>query len=44
MSGNAGYPVDFDNTRSCNLLGIEYRPVRDTPVEHAERLIAAHNP
>jgi nucleoside-diphosphate-sugar epimerase len=37
---NIGYPVRFDNTRSRERLGIEYRPVEDTLAEHAEQLIA----
>jgi nucleoside-diphosphate-sugar epimerase len=37
---NVGYPVRFDNTRSREQLGIEYRPVEDTLAEHAEQLIA----
>jgi len=42
IRNNAGYPVRFDNTRSRERLGIEYRPVEDTLAEHAEQLIAAH--
>ncbi len=42
MSANAGYRVDFDNTRSREQLGIEYTPVEDTLVQHAEQQIAAH--
>jgi nucleoside-diphosphate-sugar epimerase len=40
---NAGYPTRFDNTRSRERLGIDYRPVEDTLAEHAEQLIAAHH-
>jgi nucleoside-diphosphate-sugar epimerase len=43
VSGNAGYRVDFDNTRSREQLGIEYTPVEDTLVQHAEQQIAAHH-
>ena len=39
---NIGYPTRFDNTRSRERLGIDYRPVEDTLAEHAEQLIAAH--
>ena len=36
---NLGYPLRFDNRRSRERLGIEYRPVEDTLAEHAEQLI-----
>jgi len=39
LRGNLGYPLPFDNTRSREQLGIEYRPVEDTLAEHAEQLI-----
>jgi len=39
---NSDYPVYFDNARSREGLGIEYTPVEDTLVQHAEQLIAAH--
>ncbi|HSN83953.1 MAG TPA: aldehyde reductase [Polyangiales bacterium] len=39
---NAGYRVAFDNGRSREQLGIEYRPVEETLTQHAEQLIAAH--
>ena len=38
---NAGYRVAFDNRRSREKLGIEYRPVGDTLAEHAQQLIDA---
>jgi hypothetical protein len=41
VRGNAGYRVDFDNTRSREQLGIEYTPVEDTLQQHAEQQIAA---
>jgi nucleoside-diphosphate-sugar epimerase len=41
VRANAGYPVDFDTTRSREQLGIEYRPVEDTLQQHAEQQIAA---
>ncbi len=41
ISANAGYLVDFDNTRSREHLGIDYTPVEDTLVQHAEQQIAA---
>lgn len=37
---NAGRRVAFDNTRSRETLGIDYRPVEETLVEHAEQLLA----
>lgn len=37
---NAGCRVAFDNTRSREILGIEYRPVEETLAQHAEQLIA----
>ncbi len=43
IRANSGYPVYFDNTRSRELLGIEYTPIEDTLVQHAEQLIAAHS-
>ena len=42
IRAHAGYPVYFDNARSREGLGIEYTPVEDTLVQHAEQLIAAH--
>jgi dihydroflavonol-4-reductase len=43
IRANSGYPVHFDNTRSRELLGIQYTPVEDTLVQHAKQLIAAHS-
>lgn len=40
LGGNLGYPLPFDNTRSRERLGIDYRPLEDTLAEHAEQLIA----
>jgi hypothetical protein len=40
LGGNLGYPLPFDNTRSREQLGIDYRPLEDTLAEHAEQLIA----
>jgi nucleoside-diphosphate-sugar epimerase len=37
---NAGYRVAFDNSRSRKILDIDYRPVEETIVEHAEQLLA----
>lgn len=37
---NAGYRVAFDNSRSREILGIDYRPAEETIVEHAEQLLA----
>ena len=42
MYTNAGHRVAYDNTRSRKELGIEYTPVEDTLVEHAEQLMAVH--
>ncbi|MDH3622585.1 MAG: NAD-dependent epimerase/dehydratase family protein [Myxococcales bacterium] len=43
IRANSGYPVYFDNTRSRERLGIQYTPVEETLVQHAEQLIAAHS-
>lgn len=42
IKANAGYPINFDNARSRETLGIEYTAVKDTLAQHAEQLIAAH--
>ena len=34
-----GYKVDFDNTRSIKQLGITYRPVETTLVEHFNQIV-----
>jgi nucleoside-diphosphate-sugar epimerase len=36
---NVGIPFDIDNTRSRDILGIEYREVADTVTEHFRQLI-----
>lgn len=35
---NVGCPMAFDNTRSIELLGVNYRPIEDTLIEHIEQL------
>lgn len=42
LKTNAGYPVEFDNARSRDGLGIEYTPVERTLVDHAKQLIEAY--
>lgn len=36
---NFNIPIAFDNSRSIEKLGIEYRPVSQTLVEHAQQII-----
>ncbi|SFT37766.1 Nucleoside-diphosphate-sugar epimerase [Lishizhenia tianjinensis] len=36
---NIGIPLKFNNTRSTEELGVEYRPVQETIVDHAHQLI-----
>lgn len=38
---NSGYPLRFDNRRSREELGIEYRPPEETLGEQARQLVAA---
>jgi nucleoside-diphosphate-sugar epimerase len=39
VARNVGYPLRFDTTRSRERLGITYRPLADTFVEHARELL-----
>ena len=39
VAGNMGYPLKFDNGRARKNLGIEFRPVEETVVEHFQQLI-----
>lgn len=36
---NIGVPLKFDNTRSKEVLGMEYRPIEKTILDHAHQLI-----
>lgn len=36
---NVGYPLQFDNSKSKETLGMMYRPVEETLIEHAQQLI-----
>lgn len=36
---NVGWPLAFDNTRTVSTLGIGFRPVRETVVEHFQQMI-----
>lgn len=36
---NVGYPIRFDSARSRSELGVAYRPVRETVVEHFQQMI-----
>jgi nucleoside-diphosphate-sugar epimerase len=36
---NYAVPVKLDTSRSRNILGLEYRPVRDSILEHAQKII-----
>ena len=38
LKRNLGIPFEFDNTYSKTDLGIEYRPVSQTFIEHVEQL------
>jgi len=39
VSNNVGYPLRFDNSRVRETLGVEFRPVETTVVEHFQQLI-----
>jgi nucleoside-diphosphate-sugar epimerase len=39
VSRNVGHPLKFDTTRSKERLGLTYRPLQETLVEHAEQLL-----
>ena len=39
VSRNYGYPLQLDNSRSIHELGIQYRPVEDTLVEHFQQIL-----
>lgn len=36
---NMGLPLKFDNSKSINELGISYRPIEETILNHAEQII-----
>ena len=39
VAGNMGHPLKFDNGRARKNLGIEFRPIEDTVVDHFQQLI-----
>ncbi len=39
ISRNVGFPMKLDNSRSKERLGIEYRPLSETLVEHAKQIL-----
>jgi hypothetical protein len=39
VSKNIGLPLKFDNSKSLNELGISYRPIEETIIDHAEQVI-----
>ncbi|KAA3630761.1 MAG: NAD-dependent epimerase/dehydratase family protein [Bacteroidetes bacterium] len=39
INNNVGIPVNLDNTKSKQALGLEYIPIKDTAREHANQLI-----
>jgi dihydroflavonol-4-reductase len=39
VSKNVGYPVKFDNTYSKKDLGLHYRPIEETIIEHFQQII-----
>lgn len=39
VSKNVGYPLIFDNSYSKKDLGLEYRPIEDTIIEHFQQII-----
>ncbi len=39
VSRNIGLPLKFDNSKSINELGILYRPIDETILDHAEQVI-----
>lgn len=36
---NVGYPIKFDNSYSKKDLGLEYRPIEETLIEHFQQII-----
>jgi hypothetical protein len=36
---NVGYPLKFDNSYSKKDLGLEYRPIEQSIIEHFQQLI-----
>ncbi|MCF6269199.1 MAG: aldehyde reductase [Melioribacteraceae bacterium] len=36
---NMGLPLKFDNSKSINELGVSYRPIEETVLDHAEQII-----
>jgi hypothetical protein len=39
VSTNVGYPLKFDNRYTRQDLGLEFRPVEQTLVEHFQQMI-----
>ncbi|BBH18104.1 NAD-dependent epimerase [Nocardioides baekrokdamisoli] len=39
MRKNAGYPLRFDNSRTVSELGVQFRPARESVVEHFQQMI-----
>ena len=39
VSNNVGYPLRFDNSRIRETLGMEFRPVETTVIDHFQQLI-----
>ena len=39
VSANVGYPLNLDNTRSREALGISYRPIADTLGDHFQPML-----
>ena len=37
---NVGHPLRFDNRKSREALGLEYRPVADTILEHLDQMLS----
>lgn len=37
---NYGIPFTFDNSKSTSVMGLQYTPLRNTVLDHAEQLIA----
>ena len=36
---NVGYPLAFDNSRSQKELGLTYRPVEETIIDHFQQML-----
>ena len=36
---NVGYPIEFDNSRAKHALGVEFRTVEQSAVDHAQQII-----